>query len=154
MRAISICSAVVLLVSFVGCEAPKPAGTSEPTVVEVPAVPEAVPVPAAPPVMVQEKAQPGVGKRGGDIPAEPTAGAILTTPTNVYFRAQEQVVFNIQIPEALKLFKATEGRAPDSEEEFFAKIIKANNINLPELPAGHAYKYDVAQEQLMVEHPQ
>jgi len=33
------------------------------------------------------------------------------------------------------------------------KIIKANNISLPELPEGHKYVYDPKLEMLMVEKP-
>jgi hypothetical protein len=104
--------------------------------------------------MVREQARAGVGKRGGDLPAEPSPGAIITTPVDVYFRAQEQLVFNAQIPQAMQLFEASEGRPPQSEEEFLTRVIRENNIKLPELPAGHRYVYDVGQKQLMVEHPQ
>ena len=57
------------------------------------------------------------------------------------------------MPQALQLFKATNGRAPNSEDEFMQQVIAANNIQLPQLPPGHRYVYDVAAEQLMVEHP-
>ena len=53
----------------------------------------------------------------------------------------------------MKLFKASEDRAPKSHEEFMEKIIKANNIHLPELPDGQRYQYDPKTEQLMVESP-
>ena len=48
---------------------------------------------------------------------------------------------------------ASEGRNPESHEEFMEKIVKFNQIKLPELPPGHKYVYDPATEQLMVERP-
>ena len=56
----------------------------------------------------------------------------------------------MQIPQALSLFQASEGRYPNSEEEFMQKIIQANRIVLPKLPEGDSYVYDVASHTLMV----
>ena len=76
--------------------------------------------------------------------------SIITTPVSTYFHAQEMSVFNIQIPQALSLFQASEGRFPNSEQEFMDKIIKANMIVLPKLPDGDAYVYDVPSHTLMI----
>jgi hypothetical protein len=152
------CSLLVVclgaLTTLAGCEPPRTSSTS-PGPAEDVAAPQPRPAvePAEPVEMVREPAAVGVGKRGEDIPAEPRPVDIITTPTNIYFQAQEQVVFQIQIPQAMSLYKASEGQAPRSEEEFFEKIIQANNIKLPELPSGHRYVYDPATEQLLVEHP-
>jgi hypothetical protein len=53
----------------------------------------------------------------------------------------------------MDLFKATEGRAPKDHAEFMQRIVKENNIKLPELPEGDRYMYDPKTEQLMVESP-
>ena len=97
---------------------------------------------------VQEKAQPGVTGKGQDY-----GGRLITTPVAAYFSTRERIVFNIQIPEALKLYKAFEGRAPKTHEEFMQKVIKDNSIRLPELPQDHRYVFDPETQQLMVEHP-
>ena len=76
--------------------------------------------------------------------------SIVTTPVSVYFQAQERSVFDMQIPHAMNLFQATEGRFPNSEEEFMEKIIKANMIVLPKLPEGDSYFYDPATHTLMI----
>lgn len=76
--------------------------------------------------------------------------SIITTPVSTYFYAQEKTVFDMQIPQALNLFQASEGRYPNSEEEFMNKIIKANMIVLPKLPEGDSYVYDVPTHTLMV----
>lgn len=76
--------------------------------------------------------------------------SIITTPVSTYFYAQEKTVFDMQIPQSLNLFQASEGRYPNSEEEFMNKIIKANMIVLPKLPEGDSYVYDVPSHTLMV----
>ena len=76
---------------------------------------------------------------------------IIATPVAAYFAAKEQVAFRVEVPQAMNLFKATNGYAPRTDEEFMKEIIQANNIKLPELPAGDKYYYDPATEQLMVE---
>ena len=42
----------------------------------------------------------------------------------------------------MKLYKASEGNCPKTQEEFMDKIIKENNLQLPTLPAGQSYFYD------------
>lgn len=98
----------------------------------------------------QVKAEAGVGVKGQSLEGE---SGLLVVPAQAFFRVEQRVVFQIQIPEAMKLFKATEGRFPESEQEFMTKIIAANNINLPKLPAGHRYIYDPQAGELKVERP-
>lgn len=112
-----------------------------------PAVAEAPP--PAEPVMVREEAKAGVGKKGR-IEGE----GLIVTPVKTYFLAKEKITFDIQVAQAMQLFKGEHGFAPKSHDEFMEKIVKFNQIVLPELPEGHRYVYDPAQEQLMVEHPQ
>jgi hypothetical protein len=95
-----------------------------------------------------KKAEVGVGEKGRGYGAGPIA-----TPVATYFITRERIAFDIQVPHAMQLFKAMEGRMPKSHEEFMEKIIKANQIQLPKLPEGHRYVYDPKQEQLMVEQP-
>ncbi|MBQ8285280.1 MAG: formylglycine-generating enzyme family protein [Thermoguttaceae bacterium] len=79
---------------------------------------------------------------------EPTS--FVTVPVSTYFKAQEMAVFRMQIPAAMNLFQASEGRYPNSEEEFRTKIIKANQIVLPKLPEGDVYFYDVQARELKI----
>ncbi|MBL9124093.1 MAG: hypothetical protein JNG90_10710 [Planctomycetaceae bacterium] len=138
-----------------GCDGPRrsaPTGAST-TIEAPPAAAEPAPAtaavePAAPPSTVQKPADVGAGKRGHDL-----GQGIIATPVAAYFAAQEQVAFRVEVPQAMNLFKAEKGYAPRSNEEFMKDIIQANNIKLPELPAGHKYIYDPVQEQLMVEQP-
>ena len=95
-----------------------------------------------------KKAQVGVGKKGRGY-----GKGIIATPAATLWAVRERLVFTVQIPEAMKLFKATEDRAPKSHEEFMEKIIKANNIHLPVLPDGDRYMYYPKTEELMVESP-
>ena len=59
-------------------------------------------------------------------------------------------VSNIQIVQAVNLFKAMEGRYPKDHEEFMSEVIKKNNIRLAMLPHGSEYKYDVENHALVV----
>ena len=72
------------------------------------------------------------------------------SPVQPYFRATDLNALRIQIPDAVRLYKATHGSAPKSHEEFMQKIVKENNIHLPELPPGRRYLYAPDREELMV----
>lgn len=100
--------------------------------------------------MERVKAERGVAAAGRSL--DEHAG-LLVTPAKAYFSVRERAVFDIQVPEALKLFKATNGNGPRSHDEFMAQVIEANQIQLPELPDGQRYVYDPQTEQLMVERP-
>jgi hypothetical protein len=105
------------------------------------------PAPAMQPAA--QKADVGVGKRGRGY-----GPGLVTTPVATYWAAKEMIAFRVQIPDAMRLYKATNGSAPKTHEEFMQKIIKENNIPLPELPPGQRYVYFPDREELMVEHPQ
>lgn len=113
-----------------------------------PASPPPAPNPTLTPAPLAVKADSGVGAKG-----QGYGPGIITTPVATYFRAKEQIAFRIQIPDAMRLYKALNGHAPKTHEEFMEKIIKENRIQLPELPPGHRYRYYPQQEELMVEHP-
>ena len=81
----------------------------------------------APPT--REKAQVGVGEKGRGYGAGPVA-----TPVAALFASKERIIFEMRIPEAMKIYKALNGRAPKSHEEFMKGIIEADRIKLPELP--------------------
>lgn len=100
------------------------------------------------PGTVRNKAEVGVGAKG-----QGYGEGLVSTPAGAYFRTKERIAFDIQIKHAMNLFKAMENRAPKSHEEFMEKIVRANNIALPELPEGHRYVYDPKTEELMVESP-
>ena len=110
--------------------------------------------PAAPPPSANlEKAQAGVGKQGRDY----GGGAVMapvTVPVRTFFQARDRITFDIQIADGLRMYKATNGSAPKTHEEFMEKIIKENQIKLPELPPGDRYIYIPEKEDLFVEHTQ
>ena len=117
-----------------------------------PAVPPAAPKAEAPKPAAaaekpeQRKAEFGVAAKGHDY-----GPGVLTTPMSIYFSMNERMVFNIKIPEAMKLFKATENRFPKSQEEFMTRIIKENDIELPMLQSGERYVYDPKTGELLVD---
>jgi hypothetical protein len=111
-----------------------------------------VPVqPAAPPAPTTEqvKAEAGVGKKGRGY-----GGGLITEPVHQYFIIQDRVVFEIELPKTMDLYKASHDfKGPKTHEAFMKEIIEANSIKLPELPEGHRYVYDPKTETLMVERP-
>lgn len=92
-------------------------------------------------------AEAGVGKRGRNY-----GGGVITEPIKQYFGARQRIHF-INMTHAMRLYKAEFGYPPKSQEEFMEKIIKANGIELPELPEGQKYVYVPSQGELMVEKP-
>jgi hypothetical protein len=138
-RAMSLMLGAALLL---GCSRSEPA--AQPAAAPQPAVNVPPPPPPPPP----KKAEMGVGKKGRGY-----GRGVVATPIASLFAVRERLAFDIQIPEAMKLFKANEDRAPKSHEEFMERIVKENHITLPLLPEGDRYQYDPKTEQLMVEQP-
>ena len=99
---------------------------------------------------VEKKADVGATGKGEYGVTSEQPMSIVTVPVSTYFKAQEMAVFRMQIPSAMNLFQASEGRYPNSEEEFMTKIIKANQIVLPQLPEGDVYFYDVQARELKI----
>lgn len=123
--------------------APSPPATPMP----MPPVPPADPPldPSARPAAV------GAGAKGQYKNSNPVTD-IVAVPISARFRAEERLTFEAQIPTSMQIYKALDpqGKGPKTHAEFMEKIIKQNQINLPQLPAGEEYQYDPATEQLMV----
>jgi hypothetical protein len=94
-------------------------------------------------------AEVGVGLQGQSLKDEKGIGQIIAQPAMTLFQTKQRVVFEIQIPQALELYRAGEGNGeyPKTHAEFMSKIIKANNIPLPKLPEGQVYRYRPDDEQ-------
>ena len=96
------------------------------------------------------KAEVGVGVKGKDYGGP----GFVTTPIQEYFRTGERIAFEIQIPNAMKIYKAEhDNKGPKTHEEFMDIIIKENAVQLPDLAAGEEYMYVPETEELMVKHP-
>jgi len=94
-----------------------------------------------------QPAEPGVGKYSRNLARD----GLLITPVRTIFTADEKMVFDIQIPKAMQIYKAlNDGHALQSHDEFMEKIIRENHIRLPKLLDGHTYEYDTEQEKLTV----
>jgi hypothetical protein len=107
------------------------------------------PTPPADPAN-SEKAAVGVGAKGRDY----GGAGFVTTPIATLFTVEQRIAFDVQIPNAMKIYKAAhDNKGPKTQEEFMDVIIKENAVQLPDLPAGDVYWYDVKAEELMVRHP-
>ncbi len=103
------------------------------------------------PTIEARPAEVGVGIKGQSLRNETGIGKAIAQPAVVLFQTKEKIAFEIQIPQALALFKASEGRGPESHAEFMDKIIKFNQIKLPKLPEGQEYQYRPDDEKLWVQ---
>jgi hypothetical protein len=101
------------------------------------------PDPAANMPMDTRKAGVGVGAKGASLRDSSISARLVSGKARAFFDVKEKLVFETTIPYALNLYKASDsfGRGPKTHEEFMDKIIKANNIVLPELPEGMRYRY-------------
>ena len=158
---IGIVASIALLAS--GCEH-RVASTPAPTAAPVVAPPFVAPPVVAPPMGTPVVAPPVVAPPGTEsVKAEAGVtgkgttygGGIVTEPVRQYFRVQERVVFEIQIPQALNLYKAANDRLPATHDEFWKEIIVANSLEgkMPKLPMGHKYVWDPNVGELMVTRP-
>ena len=93
------------------------------------------------------KAAAGVGIKGRSLDEYE---GVVVTPVKTYFRAKERISFEIEFPHALNLYKALEGESPKTFAELEEKVIKPNNIKLPQLPEGHRYDWNAETEELVV----
>lgn len=73
----------------------------------------------------------------------------ITGPLEAY-QPLRQKVSMIPVTQAIELFRATEGRYPKDHEEFMTKVIKANQMRLPQLNGGQRYEYDVENHELLI----
>ena len=102
-----------------------------------------------------------LGKKTQDIGEfDPAAGRIVsdskiraTNPITGPLEAMGPMlekVSKLGIDHALSLYYATNGHYPKTHDDFMTQVIKANRIQLPKLPAGAEYQYDVANHKLVV----
>ena len=114
---------------------------------------EANSIEAETPETERVKAEAGVAKAGRSLDGETGVAGIIVEPAKQLFSFKENAVFKLQIPQAMQFFQATEGQFPQSQDEFMTKIVRANNLRLPDLPPGQRYVYDPKRGELMVERP-
>lgn len=112
--------------------------------------PSPAPPPAAPAEVVAQKAVAGVGKQGQSLKGDTGVAKMISGPAAALINVKQKAVLEIQIPHALQLFQATEGRIPRSHAEFMEKIVQANQLVLPELPEGGVYHFDTEKGELWV----
>ena len=94
----------------------------------------------------RRKAEAGVGKKGQKLKDH---RGPLATPAKAMFKAEQQIMF-LKVQQALTAFEILNDRYPNSHDEYMEKVIKANNLNLPELPVGQRYEFDTETHELMV----
>jgi hypothetical protein len=115
-----------------------------------PSTPKPAPPPApAPPVPTVTERVKATGETVG-VKGKEYGGGIITEPLAQRWRMQDRIIMQ-HVDYALKLYQADQGRYPATHEEFMEKIVRGNNLKLPDLPPGQRYLYDVETHELMVE---
>lgn len=141
----SLVLSAALSAAIVGCDNSQDAA---PSVVGNPAG-VANEVAAAPVQLPQaQRATSAVCKSGAKLRDDSDAQKIVTGAPGVLLSVKSDSVFNIQIPQAVQLYKASEGRVPKNHAEFVAKILEPNNLKLPELIDGMVYQFNPEKEEL------
>ncbi|HUG70331.1 MAG TPA: hypothetical protein VMM76_21460 [Pirellulaceae bacterium] len=140
-------ASVLLVTLLAGCMPTPPPAPKSPATPTPPAPQAAAPSPPTELVV----AEAGVGKKGQSLKNDT---GMVVEPVKQLIRFEQKAVFDVQIKQALELYKASNGSYPKTHEEFMAQIIKTNGIALPTLPDGQKYVFDPEQGQLMVERPQ
>ena len=153
MRAL-VAIAILVVLGIAGCSGEDPFDTG-PT---RSAAPEALGIttdsvesagaPVAKPEPDRVKAEAGATGRGNY--GSGFGGGLGTTALSTYVRVQERAGY-LQVDQALNLYKGEHGELPKSHEEFMEKIVKANQIKLPELQPDARYVYDPEKGELMIE---
>ena len=144
-------SILVIVPFFIGCDAGKPKTVKEIPQVEIPDV--VVEKPEI--IMEMVKAEANVtGKADFAKDGEKDIMSPITVPVGEYFKTKERVVFDMQVPHTMNIYKAThDNKGPQSHEEFMKEIIEAGQIQLPKLPEGQKYIFDPETQTLNVLRP-
>jgi hypothetical protein len=157
---------ISILLSSSGCEPahsppPQQQAANVPPPPPPPPPPQAATTPTSPPTAQAPPAQQAAAKdaNAGSKKAEVGVGkshsrlskSLICTEFAAIYCAREKLVFEVEIPKAMQLFKAAEDRNPKSHEEFMERIIKENQIHLPELWEGETYRYDPKTAELWVD---
>ncbi len=100
--------------------------------------------------IVSQKAVAGVGKKGQSLKDTQGVAKIIATPLAAMANVEQKMQLEINLQRALQLYQATEGRLPRSHQEFMDKVVIPNRIQLPELPAGAVYHFNVEKGELWV----
>lgn len=74
-------------------------------------------------------------------------GGYMSTVARTRFTAEHKVILQ-SVDYAQKLYYASEGKYPESHEEFMKKIVEANEIALPELDGPYEYWYNAEVSEL------
>lgn len=97
-----------------------------------------------------QKAVAGVGKQGQKLREHKGVAKIISGPVSALFSVKQKAALEIQVTQAVNLFRASEGRFPKSHQEFMDKCVTPNKIQLPELPEGAVYQFNSKKGELWV----
>ena len=139
----------LVLAVALGCEVPEVDVRESATTIAEPAAQEAPAKVASAPSEPREATglDPKKGKKSRK------EGGYLGSVLGAGMYAQHQVIF-LQVKQAINLDYGLNGDFPKSHEEFMERVIKFNNLQLPELDEGDEYLYDPEDHTLKIYRPE
>ena len=87
-------------------------------------------------------AEPPPERVAADRPVNQSPGTGYLGGVAAAHRSARERVEDLAMTSAIRLFWGTEGRYPESHEEFMEKVVKANQMRLPPIEEGYEYQYD------------
>ena len=132
-----------VVIFLIGCSKPPPKPQGEPQADSVKEQSSSMPDNRG---EIRTPAQVGVGKRGQKLKDR---NGMLSTPAKQIFVAEQKIMF-MKADQALQAFEILNDRYPRSTKEYMDRVINANFLTLPELPAGDRYEFDTKTHKLMV----
>jgi hypothetical protein len=131
--------ALLLASTFIGCKPNGPAQAQNAQAVDEPPVLTVFPA---------QRAKADLCKLGAKLRDNNDAQKMITGIPGKLLDVKVGTVLDIQIPQAIQLFKASEGRVPKNHAEFLARVCEPNNIKLPDLIDGMVYQFNPEREEL------
>ena len=104
-----------------------------------------------PPAEGRKQAEVGDGRKG-HYKEQFGRMSVFDRTIGTMYRMQEKMDYQM-VTHAMNLYKATNGHAPKTHDEFMKEIIEFNKIKLPELKPNYRYEYNPEKEVLEVVYP-
>lgn len=99
-------------------------------------------------VFPAQRANANVCKLGAKLRDNSDAQKMITGIPGALLDVKVGTIFEIQIPQAIQLYKAEHGRVPKNHAEFVARVLEPNQLKLPELVDGMVYQFNPEKEEL------
>lgn len=95
-----------------------------------------------------QRAKADLCKLGAKLRDNNDAQKMITGAAGKLLDVKVGAILDIQVPQAIQLFKAEHGRVPKNHAEFVQRVLEPNKLTLPELIDGMVYQFNPEREEL------